>query len=162
MPPTDTPTVIPVRPSAAARVRWAVRVSLIAMGLGLATVFGIAVWLNPYEADGRPRSMATHTQLGMPACNFVAWAGKPCPSCGMTTSFALLVRGDVRASLAANWVGTLLAVCWAVLMPWALASGLAGRPLLVPRGRGEVITTGLVGGFLVLMLGRWLGVLLAG
>ena len=58
--------------------------------------------------------MATHTQLGMPPCNFVVMTGKPCPACGMTTSFALLVRGDVRASLRANWAGTLIAVLWAV------------------------------------------------
>ena len=31
----------------------------------------------------------------MPPCNFVLMTGKPCPSCGMTTSFALLVRGDI-------------------------------------------------------------------
>ena len=62
--------------------------------------------IHPYDADGNPRTSATHTQLGMPPCNFVTLTGKPCPSCGMTTSFALLVRGDVVSSLRANWVGT--------------------------------------------------------
>jgi predicted Na+-dependent transporter len=80
----------------------------------------------------------------------------------MTTSFALLVRGDVGASLRANWVGTLLAAFWAGLLVWAVASGLTGRPLFVPRGRGELVTTVIVGAFLVLMLGRWVAVLLGG
>lgn len=86
--------------------------------------------------------------------------GKPCPTCGMTTSFALLVRGDVRASLEANWVGTTLAVFWAGLMIWALASGFAGRPLFVPRGKGELLVTIAVGFFLMLMLARWAGIML--
>ena len=35
--------------------------------------------------------MGTHQQLGLPPCNFVTLTGYPCPACGMTTSFALLV-----------------------------------------------------------------------
>ena len=69
----------------------------------------------------------------MPPCNFVIMAGKPCPSCGMTTSFALLVRGDVVASLRSRWAGTLIAVLWATTMVWAVASGIEGRPLFIPR-----------------------------
>jgi hypothetical protein len=80
----------------------------------------------------------------------------------MTTSFALLVRGDVRASLRANWVGTLLATFWAGLLVWSVASGLTGRPLFIPDGRGELVITVVVGTFLVLMLGRWVVVLISG
>src|SRR5262245_14043759 len=65
----------------AARV---VRLSLLAIGVLLAGVFAVAFYLNPYDADGKPRTMATHTQLGMPPCNFVVMTGKPCPACGMT------------------------------------------------------------------------------
>ena len=103
----------------------------------------------------KPRTMATHTQLGMPPCNFVVLTGKPCPACGMTTSFALLVRGDLSASLRANWAGTVIAVLWALTLVWAVASGIAGRMLFIPRGRGELILTAIVGVVLVLMLGRW-------
>jgi len=144
------------------RAAWYVRGLLLAIAGGLAAVFAVAFWLNPYTADGSPRTMATHTQLGMPPCNFVVMTGRPCPACGMTTSFALLVRGDVGASLRANWVGTLLAGFWAVLLVWAVAGGLVGRPLLIPPGRGELALTVAVGVFLVLMLGRWVGVLLSG
>src|SRR5262245_324700 len=160
MDPKPAKPAIPVRrPPRASRY---VRGLLLAMGAGLAVVFGVAFWLNPYGADGAPRTMATHTQLGMPPCNFVVMTGKPCPACGMTTSFALLVRGDIGASLRANWVGTLLAGFWAVLLVWAVVSGLVGRPLLIPPGRGELAMTIAVGVFLVLMLGRWVGVLLSG
>ena len=117
--------------------------------------------LNPYDADGTPRTMATHTQLGMPPCNFVILTGKPCPSCGMTTSFALLVRGDVVASLRANWAGTLLAVLWAGAGRgrWRAASR-GGR--CSSRGRGELVLTVERRACLVLMLARWVAVLIGG
>lgn len=151
------PFAEPLRPP---RAKWYVRAVLLTMGMGLAAVFAIATMINPYGPDGVPRRMATHTQIGLPECNFVALTGKPCPSCGMTTSFALLVRGDVRESLNANWVGTTLAVFWAGLLVWAVASGLTGRSLMIRPGRGELVVTVVVGVFLVLMLGRWVGVLL--
>lgn len=140
-----------------------VRALLVAMALALAGVFAVAAYLNPYQADGTPKRMATHTQVGLPACNFVTLTdGRPCPSCGMTTSFALLVRGDVGASLKANWVGTLLALFWSALLVWSATCAVTGRYWFVPHGRGELVTTIIVGAFLVLMLGRWMGVLLQG
>ena len=156
------PMAVPVAPRRAAPTAWYVRAVLLSIGATLAVVFGVAFSLDPYNPDGSPRSMATHTKLGLPPCNFVELTGKPCPSCGMTTSFALLVRGDVRASLRANWVGTTLAAFWAVLLVWAVAGGLAGRPLFIPKGRGELVVTVVVGVFLVLMIGRWIVVLLGG
>src|SRR5262249_6563994 len=139
-----------------------VRASLLGIGGTLAAIFAVAFYLEPYNPDGTPKSMATHTQIGLPPCNFVTLTGKPCPACGMTTSFALLVRGDVRASAKANWVGTTLAATWAALLVWCLASAAVGRPLFIPPDRGELILTVAVGAFLVLMLGRWVGVLISG
>lgn len=143
------------------RVAWPVRAALVLIGLGLAGVFGAAFWLDPYNPDGTPRGRATHTQLGLPPCGFLAATGRPCPQCGMTTSFALLVRGDVAESLRANWAGTVLAAVWAAALPWAVLCALRGRLLLVPPGRGEVTLTAAVGAVLALVLGRW-AVLLAG
>lgn len=156
------PVAEPVRPIRRPRHGWYVRATLLTIGVLLAGVFGVAWYLNPYDADGEPRRMATHTQLGLPPCNFVVMAGKPCPSCGMTTSFALLVRGDVGGSVKANWVGTTIAVVWAGLLVWSVASGLVGRPLAIPPGRGELVLTVCVGTILVLMLGRWVAILLGG
>jgi hypothetical protein len=156
---TPVQRAVPVRRGPAA---WYVRAGLLTVGLLLATVFGVAWWLNPYNPDGSPRTQATHTQLGMPPCNFLVLTGKPCPACGMTTSFALLVRGDVGAAARANWAGMTLAAAWAALMVWALASAAAGRPLGVPPGRGELYLTVAVGAFLVVMLGRWVAILIGG
>jgi hypothetical protein len=71
----------------------------------------------------------------------------------MTTSFALLMHGDVVHSLRANWVGTLLALYGLILVPWSLASILFRRPLFLlslERALSWSITV-----FLVLMLLRW-------
>jgi hypothetical protein len=146
----------------AARLRRVVRVSLAAVAIALAGVFAAAFRIHPYDEDGRPRTMSTHTQLGMPPCNFVSLTGKPCPSCGMTTSFALLVRGDVAASLRANWVGSIICVLWAATLVWSVAGAIRGRALFVPRGRGDLVFTLVVGAVVVLMLGRWAAILISG
>lgn len=160
--PTERAVPVARRKTWSPRVgRWT-RIMLLVIGAALAAVFTTALCINPYNADGTPRTMATHLQIGLPPCSFAVLSGKPCPSCGMTTSFALLVRGDVPASLRANWVGTLLATLWATLLVWSVASGLAGRTFFIPRGRGELVLTMVVGCFLVLMLGRWGAILLGG
>ena len=169
---TKLPIAEPVRPGSprprrdraaeAARQRRVVRVVLGAIAVALTAVFVAAFRIHPYDADGNPRTMSTHTQLGMPPCNFVVLTGKPCPSCGMTTSFALLVRGDVIASARANWVGSVICVLWAATLVWAVASGIRGKPLFVRPGRGELAFTVIVGAVLVLMLARWAAVLISG
>jgi hypothetical protein len=135
-----------------------VRGTLVAMTVGLLAVFGIAIWLRPYDEAGRPLTQATHRQLGLPPCTFYDKTGLPCPSCGMTTSFALLMHGDVWHSLRANWVGTLLAAFCLALIPWNLASAVRGKPLWI--WSLERALTRLVIIFLVLLFLRWAIVLL--
>jgi len=154
---------LPLRrqPAAASlRVAWHVRATLVLIASILIGVFSVAWWLNPYHPDGTPRRMATHRQLGLPPCNFVILTGKPCPSCGMTTSFALFIRGDLRASLQANWVGTLLAAGAVIALPWSLLSAWRGRLLGIPPAYGDYLLTSAVALLLILMLGRWFGLLL--
>jgi Protein of unknown function (DUF2752) len=107
--------------------KFVIRAILIVMAIGLSTILGLSLWLNPYDEDGQALRMETHRQLGLPPCNFVILTGKPCPSCGMTTSFSLLAHGDVINSVKANWVGSLLAAYWFALIPWALFSAVRGK-----------------------------------
>ena len=151
MPPTDQS--MEHRPRPGRRTTWLVRGFLVAMAASMALVFYLATRVQPYDADGTPLRMASHKSLGMPACRFQEMTGLPCPSCGMTTSFALLVRGDVVNSLRANWVGTGLAVFCMLFIPWSLLSVVRGRYLWVRNV--EVVLGFLVGAFTVLMLGRW-------
>lgn len=166
---TNLPIAQPVRPvpkrdrqREAVIRRRVVRAVLLGIAAALTGVFVAAFRIHPYNADGTPKTSATHTQLGMPPCNFVTLTGKPCPSCGMTTSFALLVRGDVANSMRANWVGSIMCVLWALALVWSLVSGLRGKPLFVRPGRGELVFTVIVGAMLTLMLARWTAVLIKG
>ncbi|MBI3408388.1 MAG: DUF2752 domain-containing protein [Planctomycetes bacterium] len=134
-----------------------VRLALVGIALGLVVVFGIALRLNPNQGD-RVWLNETHTQLGLPDCTFKSLTGLPCPSCGMTTSFAWLVRGNVWNSLRANFVGTLLALVALAYIPWGFLSAAKGR--LLGIGYWDVWLIRLVLGFFVLMFVRW-GVVLA-
>jgi hypothetical protein len=138
-------------------LRGWVRGSLLGLALGLIVVFALAAWINPYYADGSARTLATHRQLGLPPCNFYYMTGLPCPACGMTTSFALLMHGDLPNSLRANAVGTLLAGFWLLLIPWCLASAVCQRMLFIRSLERTITLVVLV--FLGLMLLRWVIVL---
>src|SRR5262245_51332794 len=140
------------------RANWWIRGALMLFAHGFATDFCIATLVKPYDAAGHPLRLSSHTSMGMPPCRFKEMSGMPCPSCGMTTSFALLVRGDVWNSLRANWVGTGLAVGCALLIPWCLVSAVRGRYLGVRRIEAGLAF--LVGLFTVTMLARWGVVLL--
>jgi hypothetical protein len=135
--------------------RW-VRIALVAIGLGWLGIFAIAACLNPYH-DGQPLLEATHRQLGLPECHFRRLIDLPCPSCGMTTSFAHLVRGDVINSLRANFAGTLLALIGMLYIPWSLISMWRGRWLGVSQVEPWLIR--IVFGWVALMLVRWAALL---
>lgn len=65
---------------------------LIALGSSGAILLGRL--LTP-SVDG----VGTHEQLGLPACPTLQLAGFPCPSCGLTTSFAHAARLDFTSAL---------------------------------------------------------------
>ena len=116
-------------------------------------VFAVALVLNPYK-DGRVWLEETHTQLGLNPCTFRTWTGGcPCPSCGMTSSFALFVRGDLWHSLQANFAGTYLATLALLFIPWALISAVRGRLLWVRSG--DTLAIRLVVSFAAIMFLRW-------
>jgi len=105
------------------------RLRLAAIGLGLALPLLVAMILTPDT-----RGHGTHQQLGLPPCTFVALFGWRCPTCGMTTSWAHLVRGELVESLRANAGGTLLGVLDLLAMAGLLLSAARGRWTPRPLG----------------------------
>ena len=99
------------------------RTLLAAFALGLALVLVVARRLEP-----DPRGFGTHTQLGLWPCAFKAMTGQPCPTCGMTTSFAWFARADLARSWRANPAGSLLAPTCLAMIPWLLLVSARGRP----------------------------------
>ncbi len=134
------------------RLRRRVRVGLILIALGVTAIFAIAAGLDPYRG-GKVWLEETHRQLLLPPCTFKTITTLPCPSCGMTSSFALLVRADLWHSLQANACGTFLAGFLMVLAPWSLGSAWAGRLLFIRNP--ELLIIRLLTVFLLLMFGRW-------
>jgi hypothetical protein len=151
----DLPRQRPRRP----RLELWVRGTLLGIAVGLCGIFAIAVAIDPYK-DGQVWLAETHRQLGLPPCTFKEITGMPCPSCGMTSSFALAVRGDLVHSALANWVGTLLALVCLAFIPWGFVCAVRGR-LVLFRRIDNVLIYGVVG-FVILMLGRWAFVLAMG
>lgn len=84
------------------------RAPAILVALACALVLAIAAWLQP-----DPAGIGTHRQLGIARCSWpVAW-GIPCPTCGMTTAFALTVRGHWLDAFRTQPLGLLLALATA-------------------------------------------------
>lgn len=106
------------------------RLFLMLFGLAGAIVLTIAVILPP-SGSGH----GTHQSLGLPPCSFLTVTGVPCLSCGMTTSFAHTVRGELPSAVAAQPFGTFLAVMTMVLVPIFFAGALSGRSVSRPIGR---------------------------
>jgi hypothetical protein len=113
---------LPVAPLHAPRLWWPQRVALVMVGGLLVALLATAACLTPSA-----RGMGTHQQLGLPPCTLVQLFGVRCPSCGMTTSWAHLMRGNVVAAFGANAGGALLGLASVLCGPWLVASGLRGR-----------------------------------
>ncbi len=81
------------------------------VALGCAAVLLLAAWMTPSESG-----LGTHQQLNMPPCGWVAVMGMPCPTCGMTTSFAHAADGNLLKSLLTQPLGFILALSTAMAL----------------------------------------------
>lgn len=72
-------------------------------------VTGIAIYLSP-----NPHGHGTHQQLGLPPCPSVLVFGRPCPGCGLTTSFTAMVHGQFVHAFESNPFGPILYLAFTV------------------------------------------------
>jgi hypothetical protein len=98
------------------------RLMLVLAGGFLSAGFVLALSVEPDA-----RGFGTHEQFGLPQCTVRAVFGMPCPSCGMTTSFAHFIRAHFVRSIQANSAGFLLAATCAILIPWSWYSAARGE-----------------------------------
>jgi hypothetical protein len=96
---------------------WLVRCSLLVAAAGLMGLLAIAIRLEP-----DPRGFGTHTQLGLGPCAYLTSTGRLCPTCGMTTAYAWVVRGNLGRSWQANPAGCLFALLSVPLAAWLITS----------------------------------------
>ena len=99
---------------------------LLALGVALAclSVLVLAARLPP-----SPTGVGSHEAMGLKSCQFLESTGLPCPSCGMTTSFAWFARGNVVASVYVQPMGAALAATAAAGVWGGLYVALTGRPV---------------------------------
>jgi hypothetical protein len=131
-----------------ARWSWYERLLPMVAGGLLLALLATAASLTP-----NPQGMGTHQQLGLPPCTIVVWFGVRCPSCGMTTAWSHLLRGQVLAAMQANAGGALLALAAVACGPWLVGSGLLGRWLVGPPREWLTLAVGLT--IVIATLTQW-------
>lgn len=136
----DKPDRIPIGPL--------LRAGLLAWSVFLVAGFCVSARLQP-----SPQGFGTHQQLGLPPCAFQSRFQVPCPSCGMTTSFAHFVRGQWRRALSSSVTGFCLALVCAVQIPWCWIN-LRRRSLWLVRRPEAWLLAGL-GGLYVIGVLEW-------
>lgn len=111
---------------------WSERTLARLIGLALVIVCAaplvIGAWVSP-----SPSGMGTHRALGLPPCGFLLVTGRPCMTCGMTTSVSLAAHGRLGESFGAQPAGAILSIVLASGLfagLHALATGCSLRPLL--------------------------------
>lgn len=95
----------------------------------LISVTCLSVMVTAARLQPSPTGMGTHTQMGLEPCPFFRQTGLPCPSCGMTTSFAWFVRGNILASFYIQPMGAVLAVLTVVIFWGGIYAAATGRPV---------------------------------
>ncbi|MEP7270019.1 MAG: DUF2752 domain-containing protein [Acidobacteriota bacterium] len=102
------------------------RLTYSCLALGASAILVTARLLEP-----SPSGVGTHQQLGLPPCVFLKLTGLPCPSCGLTTSFAHAARFEFGAALSTQPFGFLLFVAICLSIP--LAGYLIYRRIPISR-----------------------------
>ena len=102
-------------------------------------VLGVAVRLEP-ERSG----FGTDRQLGLATCSALMLTGYPCPTCGMTTAFALTVRGEWAAAFHAQPAGFALALAAVLVAAVALVTIATGSVWAVNWYRISPMWTAIV------------------
>ncbi|MER3497046.1 MAG: hypothetical protein C4320_10030, partial [Armatimonadota bacterium] len=76
-----------------------------------------------------PAGHGTHRQLGLAPCPCAVIFNRPCPGCGLTTSWTALVHGMVGLAFRAHPLGPLLFGLFTVWAALGLRGALTGRQL---------------------------------
>lgn len=114
----------------------------------LAAALALGVFLEP-----SPTGMGTHSGLGLPPCGLLVMTGKPCPTCGVTTSFVLAAHGRFYESLVNQPFGLavfLALVGWLLFSVVTLVTRRSWIPLLSAYNMGAVAVA-----VVVLLLACW-------
>lgn len=120
--------------AARSHARWRVlarpeRITALVYAGGFLGVVLVALWLDP-----DPRGVGTHEQLGLPPCTTQLLFHIPCPFCGMTTAFSLMVHGQPAGAFYCQPAGAVGFVMGALVALGAALVAATGRfPTIAAR-----------------------------
>ncbi len=123
------------------------------VALAVTATVGFGLLITARVLTPNPHGVGTHRQLGFPPCGVLLRYGRPCPACGMTTSWSLLTRGRVIESVKSNPAGAYLGVMVFVLSAWSLLPIFTGRWYYPPS---EWFLLGAAIVFLLLAMVVWI------
>jgi hypothetical protein len=110
-----------------------------------------------------PSGLGTHVQLGLPPCAFLQVTQLPCPTCGLTTSFAYMAHLQFTPAFHAHWLGPPLFVLTAVTVgvcAWGSATRMPIAPTMI-RLRVVRVLAIIAAAALIVWVARIAAILLA-
>jgi hypothetical protein len=87
----------------------------------------LAVLITAYLLEASPRGVGSHTKLGLAPCGWLAMFGKPCITCGYTTTFALTAKGEFGPALRNQPVAVLACIATSVAVWLAGYAAMTGQ-----------------------------------
>lgn len=124
--------------------------------LTLLSLACVALLLFFHSLQPDPKGYGTHESFAYP-CHFRATTGLPCPTCGITTSLALLCKGKLWLGMRIQPFGFLLFLLF-ILIPCAtLLEWISGKSPIEPLRRHKPAAFFLLAGA---FLAAWLYTLL--
>jgi hypothetical protein len=124
---------------------------------GQLTLFGVWLGITVIGAVLTPNrhGHGTHQQLGLPPCPSVMLFDRPCPGCGLTTSFTATIHGRFAEAFQAHPFGT---VAYGLLTVAAILSivGFCRVQRVTPSRQINFGLGVLVAVFLLFGAARWI------
>lgn len=83
----------------------------------------------------------THQQLGLPPCPSVMLFDRPCPGCGLTTSWTALIHGNLPMALHAHVFGPMLYFAYTMVALMSLVGLVRGWRLRTEARWFQAVST---------------------
>lgn len=107
--------------------------------LGVLVMVAVGLYLTP-----DPAGHGTHQQLGLPPCTIYYLTGRPCPSCGLTTSVSAILHGQFGLAWRANPMGFIIVAAATAIAFNSLFALFWGRSVRIENTRFTLLLLALL------------------
>lgn len=113
--------------------KWQIRSQFAWFVVWLA-VTGFGLYLTP-SVHGH----GTHQQLGLAPCPSVLLFDRPCPGCGLTTSWTALIHGQIGTAFKAHPLGPILYAIFSFIGLGSLWGVIRNKKLMIDTNKANLI-----------------------